>query len=293
MNESRIATPSNALDLENRLRLHYRSERMRTMSAEQADPEAKQRLAHLMAEESVHATAGTNARTRKAESTHARPAFQPISHVRFVAAQARFIHPLTWAAQITLLALVLFACFSDAATPSRLLLAASLFGAASAAVGLPSLTASKAHRMTELEYACRFSCQHVMTARLIAVGCANAAALACCCIGMPAIAHASMLDVVTRACTPYFITCAGTLLITRRTRGDSATLLAAAWATCTIAASFMAALAAPQLYDATSTGLWALAAAAAIIWAAREAYLLVSAAARGIDALCPTASPIS
>lgn len=131
----------------------------------------------------------------------------------------------------------------------------------------------------------------MLAARLIVIGCANAAALSCCCIVMPAIAHTSLPDVAARVCTPYFLTCAGAMLITRRTRSDSALLFSALWAAGVIVAAYAALLIAPQLYDATSTWLWSIAATAAIAWAVRETCLLMRCAARGLDALCPSARP--
>ena len=44
-----------------------------------------------------------------------------------------------------------------------------MLAAATVLVGLPELLASAAHRVAELEYACRFDCRAVALARLIAV----------------------------------------------------------------------------------------------------------------------------
>lgn len=263
-------------DLEERLKLHYREERAGMNQGECAQSAAvKLNLARLMAK----------------ESAAKRPAAaQPISHARFVADQVKFMHPAIWAGQLALLALALAACLSDALTTSRLLLVASMLGAATASTGLPSFASSKVNGIAELEYACRFNCAHVTIARLIIIGCANAVVLACCCIALPTLAHAGVADVVTRICAPYFITCAGALLITRSTRSDAALTLSALWAFAVIIASYAVILIAPQLYATTSTEIWAAASAAAVVWTACEIQLIIRAAAHGLDVLCPMPS---
>lgn len=210
-----------------------------------------------------------------------------LSLAGFVAAQARFVHPGTWAGQAALVLLAALACLVSDDAPRHLILAASLAGVATAFLGLPSLVASKAHATAELEYACRFNCANVMAARLIVLGCANAATLTCACAVVPALLGADALAVTVRACAPYFLACAGCLLVTRRARSGAAALLAALWTVLVAAATLTACSMFPQLYAATATGLWAAASAAALAWAAREACLLMRAAAAGLDAFFP------
>ena len=112
---------------------------------------------------SAEAAAGATVGERSREATFA----------GFVAAQARFIHPRVWVAQLALMAVMAVLCLPSSGMAHGIPVVSGMLAAATVLVGLPELLASAAHRVAELEYACRFDCRAVALARLIVLGCSD------------------------------------------------------------------------------------------------------------------------
>ncbi|MDO4289639.1 MAG: hypothetical protein Q4C41_00220 [Eggerthellaceae bacterium] len=304
--------------LEERLRAHYRAERARyaqAASAATAD-EDKRALVALMTQETQASEAAQGANTirdvnaARNVSTTASPikgdtritadsstAAAPTLRTRrpsairealgFVAAQARFVRPSAWIAQLALIAVAIAACATGELSAPAVSFGAAAASAATVLIGLPTLTSSKSHGVSELEYACRFNCASVVAARLVVLGCTSVVVISCLCVAAPALTQVSTASFALHACAPYFLCTAGCLAATRRAAPHAALPLATAWVAVVVMVAYAAGGLVPHFYDIASVGAWAAVAAVSLAWAAREAYLLVSAAERGLDALCP------
>ena len=150
-------------DMERLLRAHYRAERGAPDDASKAAALAAVRAAVASEQRSgagAEAAAAATAGERGRGTTFA----------GFVASQARFIHPRVWAAQLALVAVMVVLCLPSAGMAHGFPVASGMLAAATVLVGLPELLASAAHRVAELEYACRFDCRAVALARLIVLG---------------------------------------------------------------------------------------------------------------------------
>ena len=153
-------------DVERLLRAHYRAERGASDEASKAAALAAVRAAVASEQRSgagAEAAAGATAGERGRGTTFA----------GFVASQARFIHPRVWAAQLALVAVMVVLCLPSTGMAHGFPVASGMLAAATVLVGLPELLASAAHRVAELEYACRFDCRAVALARLIVLGCSD------------------------------------------------------------------------------------------------------------------------
>ena len=167
-------------------------------------------------------------------------------------------------------------------------LAASVLAAATVLVGLPDLLASAAHRVAELEYACRFDCRAVALARLIVLGCSDVAVITVLALAAPVALGADPFASLVHVCVPYFLSCAGALCAARRSPSMQAALpLACAWTLLVMAAAYAAFLFAPLAYAQASAWAWALVAAASLLWAVHEAHAWLRRIAGGIDVLAP------
>ncbi len=248
-----------------KLAQHYASQR------ETTSPEAVGELVSAMVAE--------NARMRESQPRR-------MGESEFVAAQVRYIPAWTWAVQAALVALMCaVACAAGDAGSTKV--AVGILSAACVLVGMPTMQASKLHRVAELEYACPHDTACVMIARLIVLGCSSALAVALM-VGVTAPAvDASAFDVALWACLPFFLSCAGSLMALRRAHPDSATMLCVAWAAACSVALLALAFTLPNLYADTSLVAWALAAAAAFAWLVREVVMTLRAAAAGLDAFSP------
>lgn len=205
----------------------------------------------------------------------------------FVAAQARFVRPSAWIAQLALIAVAIVACATSDPSANAVSFGAATASAATVLIGLPTLTSSKSHGVSELEYACRFNCASVVVARLAVLGCSSVVVISCLCIAAPALTQVNAASFALHACAPYFLCAAGCLAATRRAAPHAALPLAAAWVAVVVVVAYAAGGLAPTLYGAASAGVWAAVAAVSLVWAVREAYLLVRTAESGLDALCP------
>lgn len=260
--------PLRARELEERLRAYYRAERPE--ASPHAKDQVKTAVLHVLADEGAPAAPGI---------------------LSFVAGQARFIRPTTWAAQAALLALAALSCLLEGALADGSALApgACLFGGLSALAAIPDLTAAKACRMAELEYSCRFNGVAAAFARLAVLGAAGAVALAAATAMAPHLARCSAAAFALRACAPYFLALAGALRLARRARAESALPLGLAWAAFVAAGAAFACWRWPVLYGTASLGAWAAVAGAALAWCAVEARRWLAAIDGGLDVLIPTA----
>ncbi len=222
-----------------------------------------------------------------AEDTNARTArARRMELSAFVASQVRFIPTWTWAAQAALVALmcVLAHAVGDADSTKVFV---GILSAMCVLVGVPTVHASKLHRVAELEYACAHNVAGVMVARLIVLGCSSALAVALM-VGMTAPAvEASAFDVALWACPPFFISCASSLMALRKASPATAPMLCVALTVACSVALLALANAVPNLYAHASLVSWASAATAALVWLAREVAMTVRAASAGLDAFSP------
>lgn len=204
----------------------------------------------------------------------------------FVASQVRYIPTWTWVAQTALVALMCTLAYvvGDAESTK---VSVGILSAMCVLAGVPTVQASKLHRVAELEYACLYDATSVMVARLIALGCSSALSVALM-VGTTAPAvEASSFEVALWACPPFFLSCAGSLMALRKAHPTTAATLCVAWtAACSVALLALASVL-PDLYANTSLAAWALAATAAAAWLAREAVLTLQTASAGLDAFSP------
>lgn len=252
---------ANKKDVERLLRVHYRAER--------GAPDATAKAAALAAVREATATA---------EPTTA-------SFASFVATQVRFIRPRVWAAQLALVAAMAAVCLLEGPMPHGFPLASGVLAAATVLVGLPDLLSSAANRVAELEYACRFDCRAVALARLIVLGCADVVAVTAIALAAPVALGADPFASLVHTCAPYFLSCAGALLLVRRCAASQALPLACAWTLLVAAGAYALFTFVPLAYAQGSAWAWALVAAGSLVWAAREVRAWLACIAGGLDAL--------
>ncbi len=255
----------------NRARLKVELARHYASQCEAVSPEAISGLACAMVAE--------DANTR-------RPLPRRSGAAGFVASQVRYIPVWTWAAQAALVAIMcVLACSGGDAGLTKVTV--GILSATCVLVGVPTVHASKLHRVAELEYACAHGAASTMAARLIALGCSSALA-----VGLMVAATASALDarafdIALWACLPFFLSCAGSLMTLRKAAPDTAPMLCVALtAACSVALLGLSALV-PDLYAQASLASWAMAAAAALVWLVREVVMTVRTATAGLDAFSP------
>ena len=264
------------------------------MSGEMGEREVELLLrAHYRAERGgpdADAKAATLAAVRAEAAQPARGAAQPMSFAGFVAAQARFIRPQVWAAQLALVAAMVALCLIGDSAPRDLSLASGVLAAATVLVGLPDLLSSAANRVAELEYACRFDSRAVALARLIVLGCSDVAVLTAIVLSAPLLLGADPFASLVHACAPYFLSCAGALVLVRRCPPSQALPLGFAWTLLVMAAAYAAFSLVPDAYAQASAWAWALVAAASAAWAAREARAWLGCIAGGLDKLASSST---
>lgn len=264
------------------------------MSGEMGKREVEQLLrAHYRAERGgpdADAKAATLAAVRAEAALPARGSAQPMSFAGFVAAQARFIRPQVWAAQLALVAAMVALCLLGDSAPRDLSLASGVLAAATVLVGLPDLLSSAANRVAELEYACRFDSRAVALARLIVLGCSDVAVLTAIVLSAPLLLGADPFASLVHACAPYFLSCAGALVLVRRCPPSQALPLGFAWTLLVMAAAYAAFSLVPDAYAQASAWAWALVAAVSAAWAAREARAWLGCIASGLDKLASSST---
>ena len=204
----------------------------------------------------------------------------------FVAAQARYIPVWTWAVQVALVALMCVVAHATGdAGPTKVCV--GILSAVCVLVGVPAVHASKLHRVVELEYACAHDTASVLVARLIVLGCSSALAVALMVGATAPAVEASAFDVALWACPPYFLSCAGSLMVLRKASPAAAPALCVVLAVACSLALLALASTVPDLYAHASLASWAAAAAAALAWLAREVAMTMRTAREGLDAFSP------
>ncbi len=266
-------------DVERLLREHYRAER--------GAPDAAAKAATLKA---VRAVATERPADASRDAVGAGVRGHGATFASFVAVQARFIHPRVWAAQLALVAAMAAACLLAGDAPSGFPLASGVLAAATVLVGLPELLASAAHRVAELEYACRFDCRAVALARLIVLGCSDVVTVTAIALAAPVMLGADPFASLVHACVPYFLSCAGALLVARRCPSSQALALSCAWALLVIAGTYAAFSLVPDAYAQASTWAWALVAAGSLGWAAHEVRTWIRGIEGGLDVFAPASA---
>lgn len=256
-------------DLERLLREHYRAER--------GMPDAGAKAAALEA-------------VREEAAVTERRADAPMPFASFVASQARFIRPRVWAFQLALVAAMAALCLIEPDASRNFPLVSGVLAAATVLVGLPDLLSSASHRVAELEYACRFDCRAVVLARLIVLGCADVATVTAIALVAPVLLGADPFVSLVHACAPYFLSCAGALLLVRRCAPSQALPLACAWTLLVAACAYALFALAPLAYAQGSAWAWAVVATGSLAWAVREVRAWLACLASGLDALAPSSN---
>ncbi|MFR4804977.1 MAG: hypothetical protein ACLT98_17685, partial [Eggerthellaceae bacterium] len=121
----------------------------------------------------------------------------------FVAAQAPY-SPARMVAQLAL-AVMAVLCLPSSGMAHGIPVVSGMLAAATVLVGLPELLASAAHRVAELEYACRFDCRAVALARLIVLGCSDVVTVTAIALAAPVMLGADPFASLVHACVPYFL----------------------------------------------------------------------------------------
>ena len=144
--------------------------------------------------------------------------------------------------------------------------------------------------MAELEYACRFDCRAVALARLIVLGCSDVVTVTAIALAAPVMLGADPFASLVHACVPYFLSCAGALLVARRCPSSQALALSCAWALLVIAGTYAAFSLVPDAYAQASTWAWALVAAGSLGWAAHEVRTWIRGIEGGLDVFAPASA---
>ena len=204
----------------------------------------------------------------------------------FVCAQVRFVPAWVWAAQLFIVAAMVWtAAACGDVRPVRW--AVGAMSAASVLVCVPTLLSGKQSGVIELEYACRFNTARVLSARLLILGCSCSLAVALMVAGTSAATGLGALTVALWACPPYFLACATSIFALRKLNTEVAALVSVAEAAVVCGALLVASEVFPGIYDTAALATWGLATGAAAAWLAREAVLSLRSAARGLDSFSP------
>lgn len=224
----------NTHDLERTLERHYRQTDIIP------DHGAKQKVLHAIAQTTIPQTS-----------------YPGMPYHRFVMGQVRFIGKEVWILQAALiLALFLFYGGEDPGAASAPIVSA--IGALTVTIGLPEFFRSRNSNVAELEYACHFDCKHAIIARLIILGLSDIVILTCMIIAVPALVELDPFAVFLFACVPYFATCTSCLWVVNHVRHAVSSQLCLFCGIIIALAALFAWQAAPQIYFATSIGVWAM-----------------------------------
>lgn len=190
-----------------------------------------------------------------------------LGHWELVAIQAGYIRWWVWGVSLALFALILWAAAqvkegglwcAAALTPFLALLVVTENGR------------SRLYRMVELELACRMARQSVLMARMVVLGLFHLALLA----GLtPTLAVWGAVGAVRAGVyllTPYLLTAALGMELTRRIRGQECLLACGGVAVLVSVAGTLLASQRPALYHVEALPLWAVALAVSVTAAAVE-----------------------
>lgn len=227
----------------------------------------------------VAAMVAEDARIRRVQSRR-------MGTAAFVASQVRYIPVWTWAAQAALVAIMCVLAYA-AGDAGSTRVCVGILSAMCVLVGVPTMHASKLHRVAELEYACPRNAASVLVARLIVLGCSSALVVALMVGATAPAVEASAFEVALWACPPFFLSCAGSLMALRKASPATAPMLCVAMAVACSVALMALASTVPDLYAHASIASWASAAVAALAWLVREVVMTLRAAHEGLDAFSP------
>ena len=197
---------------------------------------------------------------------------------------------LSVALSVALVAVMAVLCLPSSGMAHGFPVASGMLAAATVLVGLPDLLSSASHRVAELEYACRFDCRAVALARLVVLGCADVVTVTAIALAAPVMLGTDLFASLMHACAPYFLSCAGALLLVRRCAPSQALPLACAWTLLVAAGAYALFTLVPPAYAQGSAWAWALVAAGSLVWAFREARAWLGGIAGGLDMLAAAAN---
>lgn len=224
----------NVHDLEQALGRHYRK------TGIVPDHASKQKVLHTIAQ-------------RAPSQTH----YPGMPYYRFVMGQVRFIGKEVWFLQAALI-LSQFLLYGWESPGEASAPVVSIIGALTVTVGVPELFRSKNSNVAELEYACHFDCRHAVIARLVILGLSDIVILTCLVIAVPALGQLDPFSVFLFACVPYFATCTGCLWVVNHVEHAASSQLCLLCGVIVALAALVVWQAAPQIYFATSIGVWAM-----------------------------------
>ena len=104
-------------------------------------------------------------------------------------------------------------------------------------------------------------------ARLVVLGCADVVTVTAIALAAPVMLGADPFASLMHACAPYFLSCAGALLLVRRCAPSQALPLACAWTLLVAAGAYALFTLVPPAYAQGSAWAWALVAAGSLVWA--------------------------
>ena len=103
------------------------------------------------------------------------------------------------------------------------------------------------------------------------LGCADVVTVTAIALAAPVMLGTDLFASLMHACAPYFLSCAGALLLVRRCAPSQALPLACAWTLLVAAGAYALFTLVPPAYAQGSAWAWALVAAGSLVWAFREA----------------------
>lgn len=214
------------------------------------------------------------------------PVNRSLGLAAFVWAQVRYVPAWTWLAQAALVALM-WAVALAAGNLTMTKVTVGILSATTVMVGIPTVHASKRHRMAELEYACPNNAASVMVARLVILGCSSSLAVALMVGATAASLDTGVFCVALWSVPPFFSSCAGSLLALRKAAPSVAPVCCLAWTATCSATLLTLASALPHMYASASLAVWAIAAGTALAWLAAEVARTCQEVVAGLDAFSP------
>lgn len=122
------------------------------------------------------------------------------------------------------------------------------------------------------------------------LGCSDVVTVTAIALAAPVMLGADPFASLVHACVPYFLSCAGALLVARRCPSSQALALSCAWALLVIVGTYAAFSLVPDAYAQASTWAWALVAAGSLGWAAHEVRTWIRGIEGGLDVFAPASA---
>lgn len=261
-------------EIEEKLKTYYRE------SAPQIDAEAKQGTLIFVAEVAGQ-QAEENARLVE-ELVISNPVTEERSGFwRFAFGQLRFIRIRTWIMQLALIALMLLISLSGI-TPASLVPVVSCLIMLSVLICMPEVFKSFEENVAELEFASKFNCVQVLTARMALFGMSDIVWLSVAIFVVPTLSGCDAFQIMLFSCIPFFLSCGGCFWIVRvrpQNMVASCTLLIVLL----IAANCLAWVFSPYWHGLISSAVWAGLLILSIAFAAYEISRVLRDASTGLD----------